>query len=72
MASESSPLPPSTGLHVIYNFTRFKKLMFKLIKWKDSDHDVPTKKRQIEVVVAIIWVVGHGRGEKKEDIKIKR
>lgn len=46
--------------------------MFKLIKWKDSDHDVPTKKRQIEVVVAIIWVVGHGRGEKKEDIKIKR
>lgn len=46
--------------------------MFKLIKWKDSDYNVPTKKRQIEVVVAIIWVVGHGRGEKKEDIKIKR
>lgn len=45
--------------------------MLKLIKWKDSEYGVPTRKRQIEVVVVIIWVVGHGRGEKKGDIKIK-
>ena len=39
--------------------------MLKLIKWKDSEYGVPTRKRQIEVVVVIIWVVGHSRGEKK-------
>lgn len=44
--------------------------MLKLIKWKDSEYGVPTKKRQIEVVV-IIWVVGHGRGEEMGSIKIK-
>lgn len=43
--------------------------MLKLIKWKDSKYGVPTRKRQIEVV--IIWLVGHGRGEKKGDTKIK-
>lgn len=45
--------------------------MLKLIKWKDSKYGVPTRERQIEVVVVIIWVVGHGRGHEKGDIKIK-
>lgn len=45
--------------------------MLKLIKWKDGEYGALTRERQIEVVVVIIWVVGHGRGEKKEDIKIK-
>lgn len=43
--------------------------MLKLIKWKDSKHGVPTRERQIEVV--IIWVVGHSRGQEKGDVKIK-
>lgn len=45
--------------------------MLKLIKWKDSKYGVPTRERQIEVVVVIIWVVGHGRGQEKGNIKIK-
>jgi len=43
--------------------------MLKLLNWKDSKYGVWIRKRQIEVV--IIWVVGHGRGKKKEDMQIK-
>lgn len=46
--------------------------MLKLIKWKDSKYGVPTRERQIEVVVVvIIWVVGHGRGQEKGNVKLK-